>query len=194
MRPAQGIPSHQVRNTAAVTVGLYHANHIAASQARAAVHPASSRGMPALALIAACWLGVAPQAAAGEARAQFGVSAMVLPVARLHLDAEPGDLQLTGADLKRGFVDVAQPTSIVVNSNSADGVALDLTNLNPLLTGMVVDGVDSAQVLGGDGGTLVRRWNKPQVLRLTLKFRLMLAPGLTPGRYPWPLRLGVRPL
>jgi hypothetical protein len=54
--------------------------------------------------------------------------------------------------------------------------------------------VDSAQVLGSDGGTLVRRWNKPQVLRLTLKFRLMLSPGLAPGRYPWPLRMGVRPL
>jgi hypothetical protein len=29
---------------------------------------------------------------------------------------------------------------------------------------------------------------------LSLKFRFLLADGLSPGRYPWPLQLGVRPL
>lgn len=133
-------------------------------------------------------------AGAGEARTQFGVSATVLPVARVQSASMPTDLQVSSADLRRGFIDVRQPASIVINSNSAEGVALDLMALDPLLSGMVVEGLDSAQVLGAEGGTLVRRWNGPQSLRLTLKFRFILAPGSSPGRYPWPVRLGVRPL
>jgi hypothetical protein len=32
------------------------------------------------------------------------------------------------------------------------------------------------------------------VVNLSLQFRLVLAPGLAAGRYPWPMRVAVRPL
>jgi hypothetical protein len=48
--------------------------------------------------------------------------------------------------------------------------------------------------LGWEGGTIVQRWQKPQVLNLSLKFRFELVPGLSVGNYPWPVRLAVRPL
>ncbi len=146
------------------------------------------------ALSAAALLLCSGASGAGEVRTQFGVSATVLPVARVQSASMPPDLQVSSADLRRGYIDVRQPASIVINSNSAEGVALDLMALDPLLSGMVVEGLDSAQVLGAEGGTLVRRWSGPQSLRLTLRFRFMLAPGLSPGRYPWPVHLGVRPL
>jgi len=59
---------------------------------------------------------------------------------------------------------------------------------------MVVEGLDSDLALGPDGGTIVQRWQRPQAVDLSLKFRFALAPGLVPGNYPWPLRLTVRPL
>jgi hypothetical protein len=170
-------------------VGLYVVQHTFLSNVR------KCTAAPVLLLLSALGCTALPGSAlAAQQRAQLGVSAVVLPMATLQVNSAPADLQITINDLRRGFVDVVQPTSIVVNSNSAEGIALDLMTLNEMLSLIVVDGVDSAQVLGAEGGTLVRRWQRPQSLRLNLKFRLLLAPGLTAGRYPWPLRLGVRPL
>ena len=56
-----------------------------------------------------------------------------------------------------------------------------------------VRGFESDVVLDAEGGTVVQRW-QPGPQHLTLTFRFMLAPGLVPGTYPWPLRLTVRPL
>ena len=58
---------------------------------------------------------------------------------------------------------------------------------------MIVEGLNSDVVLGWEG-TIVQRWQKPQVLNLSLKFRFELVPGLSVGNYPWPVRLSVRPL
>lgn len=131
---------------------------------------------------------------AGQSRALLPISATVLAVARIERSSSPYELLLSGTDLRRGFVDVPQPASLVVNSNSAAGFQLDVIALNPMIRNIVVDGLESPQILGADGGTLVQRWNGPQSRRLTLKFRIMLAPGTAPGRYPWPLHMSVRPL
>jgi hypothetical protein len=48
--------------------------------------------------------------------------------------------------------------------------------------------------LGADGGSVVQRWQRPQAVNLSLRFRFALTPGLTPGIYPWPVRMVVRPL
>ena len=59
---------------------------------------------------------------------------------------------------------------------------------------MMIEGLNSDLSLGAEGGTIVQRWQKPQAVKLSLKFRFVLAPGLIPGDYPWPVRLAVRPL
>lgn len=133
-------------------------------------------------------------AEAGQSRALMPISATVVAVAHIERNSSPYELLLSAADLRRGFVDVPQPASLVVNSNSATGFALEVIALNPMISTIVVDGLDAPQVLGAEGGTLVQRWSGPQSRRLTLRFRMMLAPGAAPGRYPWPVRLNVRPL
>jgi hypothetical protein len=146
-------------------------------------------------IIAAAGGGAADSGArAAESRAYIAIGAHVQAIARIQSASEPRELRLSTNDLRRGFVDVEQPTSLLVNSNSPNGIALDLTALSPMLSSMIVYGLGSEQALGADGGTLIQRWERPQSLRLALKFRLVLAPGLAPGRYPWPLRLDVRPL
>lgn len=133
-------------------------------------------------------------AAGGQTRAQLPVSATVLAVARLEQTSAPYELQLSDAELRQGYVDAPLPTSLVVHSNSAAGFQLDVIALSPMIGNIVVEGLDSPQVLGAEGGTLVQRWTGPQSRRLTLRFRIILAPGTAPGRYAWPLRLSVRPL
>jgi hypothetical protein len=131
---------------------------------------------------------------ARDARTNFNVSATVNAVAKLQVQSEPAEILVSDEDLRRGFIDVVQPTDLLIRSNSATGYVLDLTTLTPMLSSLVVRGLQSEQSLSGEGGAIVQRWHAPQTVALSLQFRLMLAPGLVAGRYPWPMRFDVRPL
>jgi hypothetical protein len=131
---------------------------------------------------------------ARDARSSFNVSATVNAVAKLQVQSAPTEILVSTEDLRRGFIDVMQPTDLVIHSNSARGYALDVTTLTPMLSSLVVRGLTSEQSLGAEGGTIVQRWQAPQTVALSLQFRLVLAPGLAAGRYPWPMHIDVRPL
>lgn len=133
-------------------------------------------------------------AGAKDARTEFSVSAVVRAVADLELQSAPANLQISAADLRRGFIDVAQPTQLKVRSNSQSGFALDVMTMAPMLSSMTIEGFNSDTSLGPEGGTIVQRWQKPQAVALSLKFHFALVPGLQAGNYPWPVRLAVRPL
>jgi hypothetical protein len=134
-------------------------------------------------------------AGARDVHSDFSVSVMVRAVANLEIQSAPAGLDISNADLQRGFIDVDQPTQLTVRSNSPSGFALDvLTVAAPMVSSMVVEGLNSNLTLGAEGGTIVQRWQHPQAMNLSLKFRFALTPGLPPGNYPWPLRLTVRPL
>jgi hypothetical protein len=134
-------------------------------------------------------------AGARDVHSDFAVSVTVRAVADLEIKSAPAGLAISPSDLRRGFIEVAQPTQLTVRSNSPSGFALDvLTVASPMLSSMVVEGLNSELALGADGGTIVQRWQHPHAVSLSLKFRFVLAPGLAPGDYPWPLRLTVRPL
>ena len=124
----------------------------------------------------------------------LSVSVIVQPVARIEHESVPNGLQISAADLQRGFIDVMQPTQLTVRSNSPNGFELDVLTVSPMLSSMIIEGLDSESALGAEGGTIVQRWQKAQSVNLSLKFRFALAPGLAAGNYPWPVRLAVRPL
>jgi hypothetical protein len=129
-----------------------------------------------------------------EARTNFNVSATVNAVARLQVQSAPTELRVSDEDVRRGFIDVLQPTDLIIRSNSAHGYALDVTTLTPMISSVIVRGLQTEQSLSGEGGTIVQRWQTPQTVNLSLQFRLVLAPGLAAGRYPWPMHIDVRPV
>jgi hypothetical protein len=133
-------------------------------------------------------------AGARDAHSDLSVSATVRAIANIERQSAPGDLEISSADLQRGFIDVVQPTRLTVRSNSPNGFTLEVLTVAPLLSSMIIEGLNSDLSLGADGGTIVQRWQKPQLVDLSLKFRFTLAPGLVAGDYPWPVRLAVRPL
>ncbi len=133
-------------------------------------------------------------AGARDAHSDFSVSVLVRPAARIELQSAPAGLTISTADLRRGYVEVSQPTQFTVRSNSRSGYALEILTVAPVLSSMVVEGLSSDLALGAEGGTVVQRWQKPQAVTLSLKFRFQLAPGLSAGSYPWPVRLAVHPL
>jgi hypothetical protein len=133
-------------------------------------------------------------AGARDVHSDFSVSVTVRPVANIEFQSAPTGLEISAADLRRGYIDALQPTQFTVRSNSPNGFALEVLTVAPMLSSMVVEGLNSDQALGKEGGTIVQRWQKPQTVNLSLKFRFALAPGLAAGSYPWPVRLAVRPL
>jgi hypothetical protein len=133
-------------------------------------------------------------AGARDVHSDFAVSVIVRPVANIELRSAPTGLDISAADLRRGYIEVMQPTQVTVRSNSPNGYALEVLTIAPVLSSMTVEGLNSDLALGADGGTIVQRWQKPQAVNLSLKFRFELAPGLSVGTYPWPVRLSVRPL
>ncbi|MDP9084387.1 MAG: hypothetical protein M3N50_11570 [Pseudomonadota bacterium] len=139
-------------------------------------------------------VGSLAAAHAKETRIGFAVGATVRAVANMELRSVPSTVDLSAGDLRRGFVDVSQPTSLVIRSNSASGYSLDLMTVTPMLSSMIVYGLDSELSLGAQGGSIVQRWQSPHVVNLNLKFRFSLAPGLKAGTYPWPVAVAVRPL
>ncbi len=133
-------------------------------------------------------------ATAKDARTSFNVGITVNATAKIEQQSAPADLQLSPEDLRRGYIDVAQPTALLIRSNSARGYALDVTTVAPIVVAMVIHGFDADLRLGQEGGTIIQRWQQPHPVNLSLRFRLSLAPGLAAGRYPWPMRFAVRPL
>ncbi len=122
------------------------------------------------------------------------MSVIVRPVANIELRSAPSGLNISAADLRRGYIDVVQPTQFTVRSNSPNGYALEVLTVAPVLSSMIIEGLNSDLTLGADGGTIVQRWQRPQAVNVSLTFRFELVPGLSTGNYPWPLRLAVRPL
>jgi hypothetical protein len=154
-----------------------------------------------IALMVAAGVGALSVSAAGlsaagarDVHSALSVSVTVRAVANIELQSVPTGLEISGADLKRGYIDVLQPTQATVRSNSPSGFALEVLTVTPMLASMIVAGLNDDLALGADGGTIVQRWQRPQPVNLSLRFRFTLAPGLIAGSYPWPVRLAVRPL
>lgn len=148
----------------------------------------------ALGLFAMTMAGGVAAVHARESSATFAVGATVAAIARLELQSAPTGVKIASADLARGYIDVEEPTTLVVRSNSPTGFAIDVSTVAPLFSGIVVHGSDAEATLGAAGGSVEEHWQAAGTMNVVLRFRLFLVPGLAPGRYPWPVRINVRPL
>ena len=152
---------------------------------RLAVH-----GMSLLALILAT-SSVIGFAATEE---EFQVSAQVLPRTTLQVRSAPLDLVISARDVRRGYVDVREPTRVAVSNNSPRGYVLFLITNFQGVTALVVREGGAVATLRGGGGAVAERGRVGIHMLLALHYRFILDPRREPGRYPWPVRLVVRPL
>lgn len=126
--------------------------------------------------------------------AAIAVTARVLPQARLQVLDAPPPIDINAADIARGWVESQGAMQLRIQSNSRIGYALDLLPRADWFTSVVLLGAGAAVQFGSNGGTLVQRWPASGSEDLSLGFRFTLATDVTPGRYPLPLLLQVRPL
>jgi hypothetical protein len=137
---------------------------------------------------ASCTVGSATQT-----HAAFTVGARVLATATLQVNSEPAEVVISAEDVSRGYVEIQEPTRVQVSSNSPAGYALVLLPQSSWFSGVTVRCADEEITMGADGGAIVER-RHAGASSLELNFRFALASELTPGHYPWPLHLLVRPL
>lgn len=160
-------------------------------------HPRAHADSPAFWLksgILIALLAGSSVASTEQAHGAFGVSATVAPVARIELASSEPELLLTKEDLDRGYIESPRPLHLTVYSNSRNGFALDVLPVSPLFSAVSVQGLDSEVLLSSEGGTVTQRWGHPQKVSLELRFSFVIADGIQPGLYPWPVRLAARPL
>ena len=138
-------------------------------------------------------LGAMQQARAGTAGAEIGVSVTVMARTLINSESRPRQLEVSAADVARGYVDVQRATRLLVSNTNRRGYLLSVWPQVQVFSTIVVRSEDTQSELGADGGEIFeRRWG--QMLSLALDLRFMLAPGMKPGIYPWPVKFQVSPL
>jgi len=131
--------------------------------------------------------------AAGR-EAQFAVGAVVLARTTIAAQAEAPFLEVTRADLARGYLVVPRATRLLLANTSPLGLVLDVWPTAPVFTAVDIQAGGAAATLSPDGGAITLRGVHGTAAELILDVRFALKPDLAPGRYPWPLRIGARPL
>lgn len=153
-----------------------------------------ARGSGRAALVASGFMLVFSVVHADATSTSIAVGARVSPIATYRTLSAQTQLQITPADIARGFVELPRATQIEVRSNSRAGYVLDVRPMNVLFTRVEVLGFGSDIALDADGGRIVQRWERPSAATITVGYRFHLSAATAPGTYPWPLHLAVEPL
>ena len=123
----------------------------------------------------------------------IAVSAFVTANAVVQVEYQAQQLVVTEADVARGYCDAPSASRLRVSSNSSAGYLISIFNRLPIFKSVRVDMPDASAQISQDGGAIAqRRHGKEMLTQMT--YRFMLADGVGPGTYPWPLQLDVRPI
>lgn len=157
------------------------------------------RSLVALAMAATLAMGglafTPPVQAAGNS-AQVSVGATVLRHISLRVLELPSSVEITAADVQRGYVDVDRPSTIEIRSNSPSGFMLSIESQAEFARGTEVRGLGGMTAFGRFGGVLVVKGTQGGGMQTTpvqLSFRILLSDDAQPGHYAWPLQVSVLP-
>jgi hypothetical protein len=131
-----------------------------------------------LALVAVACTGTAW---AGSTSAALQVSVVVLPHISLQQDSAPVDI--TAADIQRGYRDVAR--RYVLRTNAPERVMLQLNPRLGLTSGIDINGLQAP--LHMDQASV--EVSAPAGAEFTLLYRLWLGPAAAPGEYQLPVQV-----
>ncbi len=128
-------------------------------------------------------------AAAAESANHSGlvVSATVVPYLRWSVTGQPNTIEVTGEDLRRGFVEV-QGIVANVRTNDRAGYVVTYRFDAADFKGAEVTGLGRGIAVGPGGAFVVGREN---LTEHPLRVQLRLRDNTAIGRYRWPLRIEV---
>lgn len=136
-------------------------------------------------------LAMAPTAAATGQSAMIRVGATIMSYVKVLALSNPSTLEVSLADVARGYVDVEAASSVSLVTNSHDGYTITAA-WDPSTVARA-----SMRALGHAGGVDAgqERLHVPAApfvkTVVRLGFRLYLTSEVSAGRYPWPVALSV---
>jgi hypothetical protein len=147
------------------------------------------RNVLAATLVAAAAVISTPLAA--DTSSPMAVSVQVIGRAIVTVDSRP-DVEVTEADLARGYVDVAQPLQLSVQTNSRKGYLLQAAKTSETFSAVEL-AFDTTQMTVALESWVSRPYIAGRDL-VSMKVRVRLAPDATAGRHPLALEFSALPL
>jgi hypothetical protein len=154
-------------------------------------HTAPIRRLPAMRLLLAVFALLCSAAAvhAETASAAFQVSVNLAHYVKLNVVSQPRSIEVSEADIARGYVDVPMPVQVSVQSSSPHGVTILFARVGDHVRGARVQGLGREVRLDSEAEM---NWKPAAQGELAqFHFRLQLAPELGAGRYPWPIQVSM---
>ena len=124
----------------------------------------------------------------------IAVSAFVTANAVVQVEYQAQQLVITETDVARGYCDAPAASRLRVSSNSRAGYLISIFNRLPIFKSVRVDMPDASAQISRDGGSIAQHGRHGKEMLTQMTYRFMLADGVGPGTYPWPLQLDVRPI
>jgi hypothetical protein len=146
-----------------------------------------------LALTLAAFLAPAFSVRAGSVSASLSVSVVVPARAILSVESQPAGLQITEADVVRGYVEAPGASLVQVRTNSPAGWLLEFQPLQGPYRSVEVTGLGSTAQVSASGGWLAQPYAGRTLVTASLGYRFFLSADARPGNYPWPVTLAATP-
>jgi len=136
---------------------------------------------------------VQAEAAGSGASAKMQISVTIQKSVRVSVKSNPETMQITAADVARGYVDLPQHSRIDIQSNSSDAFALEFhgSDASGVIREVEVSGAGREARIGASGGMMMlASVSQPGVAQaIELRYRVHLTQNAQPGTYAWPMRL-----
>jgi hypothetical protein len=140
--------------------------------------------------------GLTTSLAHANSQTELKLTVLIRKHASLQVLSQPSSIQITGADVARGYVEVATPVQVAVKSNTEQGYLLVFDSQGDFFRQARVRGLSTDVQLGTSGGTVAQSASGRGMNQVTLAlaFRFELAPSAREGVYAWPMQLSAMPL
>jgi hypothetical protein len=146
-----------------------------------------------LALALAAFLAPTLPVHAGAVSASLSVSVVVPARAVLSVESQPASLEITEADVARGWVEAPAASLVRVKANSPAGWLLEFQPLQGPYRALEVTGLGSTAQVSAAGGWLAQPYAGRMLVTASLGYRFFLSSDARPGLYPWPVALSATP-
>jgi hypothetical protein len=118
--------------------------------------------------------------------AQMRVSVQVVARAVLTIEQQPASVEVTAADVARGYVQLDHAVGFNVRSNARNGYVIRFEQISTVFSKAIVSWSNFLVTVGADGAW-IRQPGGVTNLRDALSMRLWLAPATQPGTYSFPV-------
>jgi hypothetical protein len=99
-------------------------------------------------------------------------------------------LVVTDSDIRRGYMDIAEATRIVIHNNDKSGCLLLIQGLQQPFKKVLITGLDRETEINSAEAFIHHAYMKNEMPRV-LRCRFYLADDAVPGEYPWPLSFSI---